>query len=140
MEDKTLILIKPDAVEEKLTGVILDRIEKRGFRILRMEMLSATAGQIHEHYEHLLASEHFPRILAWMTRSPLVALILERENAIAEARAMIGTTDPQKAAIGTIRGDFAKEIGANRIHASEDENAFWRESAIWFGWAVPTNA
>jgi nucleoside-diphosphate kinase len=130
--EETLILIKPDAVERHLIGAIIKRIEDRGLSITRMQLTQASTGQIERHYAHLAASEHYARIIRWMTRGPLVALLVTGENAIQAMRQTIGATDPLQAAPGSIRGDFASWIGANLVHASSDRVAVEVEREIWF--------
>jgi nucleoside-diphosphate kinase len=132
MIENTVILIKPDAVEGKYVGRIIDRLEANGITFDDIRFVRATKRLIDAHYAHMLESEHYPRILAWMTRSPLVAMLARGEDVIAHARALIGPTDPLKAPRGTIRGDFASDIGANRIHASANYTDFVREYEIWF--------
>lgn len=130
--ETTLVLIKPDGVERNLVGEIITRFERRDLFLASIKSLVATRAMIDAHYAHLLNSEHYPRILGWMTRGILVAATFTGDNAIAVAKQTIGATDPLKAAPGTIRADFANKIGSNLVHASADANDAQRELAIWF--------
>jgi nucleoside-diphosphate kinase len=127
----TLVLIKPDGVERRLVGTILERFERRGLDIAYLKMVDATRAQIANHYAHLLESPHYPRIETWMTRGPLVVVALTGPNAIEVARQTVGATDPLKAAPGTIRAEFGNWIGSNLVHASESVDDVTRERQIW---------
>jgi nucleoside-diphosphate kinase len=124
MSNKTFTMIKPDAVEKNYIGAILNKISEAGFRItaLRMTQLSTeTAGKFYEiHKERPFYGE----LVSYMSSGPIVAAILEKENAVEDFRKLIGATDPKKAEPGTIRALYAESIAANAIHGSDsDENA-----------------
>ena len=117
--ETSLILFKPDAMEKKLTGILLARFEAAGFRIRGIKMLQLTPEILAEHYAHIADQPFFPSTVKFMSRTPVVALILEGEDAIARIRAMLGPTDSSKAEKGTIRGDFGEDIRHNVCHASD---------------------
>lgn len=117
--ETSLILLKPDAVEKKLTGKVITRFEEAGLRLRGVKMLQFTDALLHEHYAHIASKPFFPEVVSFMTRTPVVALALEGENAIARIRELLGPTDSRKAAKGTIRGDFGVDMMTNICHASD---------------------
>ena len=121
--ERTLVLLKPDAVQRNLIGEIIARFEKKGFKVVGLKMQSPSEAVWKEHYAHIAAKPFFPAILKFMTASPLVAIALEGANVVEELRKMIGATNPKDAVLGTIRGDFAKTIDYNVIHASDSVEA-----------------
>ncbi len=121
--ERTLVLLKPDAVQRNLVGSILSRFEAKGYKIVGLKMQSPSEAVWKEHYAHIAAKPFFPAILKFMTASPLVAVALEGSNVVDELRKMIGATNPKEAVLGTIRGDFAKTIDFNVIHASDSAAA-----------------
>jgi nucleoside-diphosphate kinase len=117
-------MLKPDAVANKNTGAILDAIIKGGFNIIAMKMLQLTPEKAGAFYSVHKARPFYGELVKYMSSGPIVAAILEKDNAIEDFRKLIGATDPSKAAPGTIRARFAKSIDANAIHGSDsDENA-----------------
>jgi len=117
-------MIKPDAVANKHTGAILDQIIKAGFKIIAMKLLQLTPEKAGEFYEVHKSRPFYGELVKYMSSGPIVAIILEKENAIEDFRKLIGNTDPKKAEAGTIRAMFAKSIDANAIHGSDsDANA-----------------
>ena len=124
MTNRTFTMIKPDAVANKHTGAILDRIVKGGFKIIAMKLLHLTPEKAGAFYEVHKARPFYNDLVKYMSSGPIVAAILEKENAIDDFRKLIGATDPAKAEKGTIRAMFAKSIDANAIHGSDsDDNA-----------------
>jgi len=122
--NRTFTMIKPDAVANKNTGAILDAIIKGGFKIIAMKMLHLSPEKAGAFYEIHKTRPFYNDLVKYMSSGPIVAAILEKENAIEDFRKLIGATDPSKAAPGTIRAMFAKSIDANAIHGSDsDENA-----------------
>lgn len=132
MTNRTFTIIKPNAVGQHHTGNILSIIEKTGFRILALKMLYLSRSDVEKFY-HVHKDKPFFRTLSlFMTAGPIVVAVLEKENAVADFRALIGSTDPAKAAEGTIRKRFAESKTRNAIHASDsDENAA-EEAAFFF--------
>lgn len=124
MSNRTFTMIKPDAVANKHTGAILDQIIKAGFKIIAMKLLQLTPEKAGEFYEVHKSRPFYGELVKYMSSGPIVAIILEKENAIEDFRKLIGNTDPKKAEAGTIRAMFAKSIDANAIHGSDsDANA-----------------
>lgn len=118
-KERTLIIIKPDAVQRGLTGEILKRFEARGLRIVGMKFMSVSQALAEKHYEIHKGKPFFEGLVSYIISSPVVVIALEGSNAIAAARKTIGATKPQEAEAGTIRGDFALEIGRNLVHGSD---------------------
>lgn len=129
---RSLVLLKPDAVQRGLVGEILARLEKRGLKIVAMKTMQLDETILKEHYAHLADKPFFPEIVSYMTLCPVVALILEGPNAIVALRNTLGATNPLEAAPWTIRGDYALSIGFNLIHASDGEEAAVAEIKRFF--------
>jgi nucleoside-diphosphate kinase len=128
----TFTMIKPDAVENGHIGAILDKINQAGFKIIAMKMTQLSKRDAEEFYAIHKDRPFFGELVAFMTRGPIVAAVLEKENAVEDFRAFIGATNPAEAAPGTIRNLYATSIGENAIHGSDsDENALI-ESAFHF--------
>lgn len=123
-QNKTFTMIKPDAVANGHTGAILDQIIKRGFKIIAMKYLALSGEKAGQFYEIHKERPFYGELVSFMSSGPIVAAILEKENAVDDFRKLIGATDPAKAEKGTIRNLFAQSIGANAIHGSDSaENA-----------------
>lgn len=133
MTETTLVLLKPDAVRRSKIGEIIRRIEDRGLRIVRMQMLEPDTTTIDRHYFEHVGRDYYPRMRAFMTSGPLVAIEVGGESAVAAMRQLAGATNPLEAAPGTIRGDLATWTGQNLIHASDSLGSATRELALWFG-------
>ena len=122
--NKTFTMLKPDAVEKGHIGAILEKITASGFRIVAMKLTQMTAADAKEFYAIHKERPFFPELVEYMTRGPIVAAILEKDNAVEDFRTLIGATNPAEAAEGTIRKLYAQSIAANAIHGSDsDENA-----------------
>ena len=135
--ETTLILVKPDAVAQVLTGEVLQRLEKNGFKILNCRMLRLTPALLQEHYAHLASLPFFPEIETFMASGPVVAVALSGENAITRVRELLGPTDSTKAPKGTIRGDLGKDKMHNVLHASDSAEAAQAELKRFFGSTDP---
>jgi len=131
--ERTLILVKPDAFARGLTGEIIARFERKGLALVALRHLTASRETAEEHYAEHAERPFFPELVAFLTSGPLVALVLEGEQAIGAARQLIGATDPLQATPGTIRGDLAIEMGRNMVHGSDSPESAARETGIWFG-------
>ena len=132
--NRTFTMIKPDGVENGHIGGILNMITEGGFRIVAMKLTQLTVADAQKFYAVHSARPFFGELVEFMTRGPIVAAILEKDNAVEDFRKLIGATDPQKAAPGTIRNLFAKSIEANAIHGSDsDENALIEGSFFFSG-------
>lgn len=124
MIERTLLMIKPDAVQRNLIGKITDRLETAGFKVVELKMVHLTDAKAREFYKVHEGRPFLDELVEFMSSSPIVAMALERENAVAALRELIGATDPKKAAVGTIRQNFALDVGKNSVHASDSvENA-----------------
>jgi nucleoside-diphosphate kinase len=131
--ERSLILLKPDAVQRRLAGEILGRIEARGFEIREAKLVTASRELGEEHYAEHREKPFFGELVAFITSGPTLALVVEGEGAIATLRATIGATDPANAAPGTIRGDLASSMPDNLVHGSDSPESAEREIALWFG-------
>ncbi|MDR0327950.1 MAG: nucleoside-diphosphate kinase [Planctomycetaceae bacterium] len=131
--ERTLILLKPDAVERHLVGTILSRFEQKGLKIVAMRMLQFTLELARQHYTDHVGKPFYPGLETYITSGPVVAAILEGPEAIAIVRRMIGPTNGAEAPSGTIRGDFAVNSQRNLVHASDSPAAAERETALFFG-------
>jgi nucleoside-diphosphate kinase len=129
---RTLILIKPDAFERRLTGEILARFERKGLRIVAMRLLEADEETANRHYAEHAEKPFFGELVSFITGGPLVALVLEGHEAVAAARQLIGATNPIEAAPGSMRGDLGLEVTFNLVHGSDSDESAEREIAIWF--------
>lgn len=132
MEERTLVLIKPDAVQRRLIGEIITRFERRGLRIVAMKMLWMDREMAERHYAAHRGKSFFEPLIEFITSGPLVAMVLEGKRAISVVRQTMGATDPGEADPGTIRGDFAMEIRYNLVHGSDSPETAEREIALFF--------
>ena len=132
MNERTLVLIKPDGVQRLLTGRILARYEDRGLKLVALKLVHVTTEHAERHYAVHREKPFFRGLVDFITSAPLVAAVLEGPNAIAVVRAMNGATRPHEAAPGTIRGDFALETAQNIVHASDGPETAAIELDIWF--------
>ena len=130
--EKSLVLIKPDAVERNLIGKILEVYEGAGLKIKAMEMKQINKEFAEKHYEEHRDKQFFNSLIKYITRSPLVALILEEEDAINKIRSLNGATNPEKAEFGTIRRRFALSGTENSVHASDAIESAEKEIKLWF--------
>ncbi len=130
--EKTLILLKPDALQRGLIGKITTRFEDKGLKIVGLKMMSVSDALVEEHYAHHKDKPFFAGLKSFMQSSPVVALVIEGADAVATVRKMAGITKAREADFGTIRGDFAMSVQANLIHVSEDEKAAFAEVTRFF--------
>ncbi len=129
---RTLVLLKPDAVRRGLVGAILARFEARGLTIVALEMRTVDGAQADRHYAEHVERDFYPPLRAFVTSGPLVALVLEGDSAVEVVRGINGATDGRKAAPGTIRGDFSLSNRENLVHGSDSPESAEREIGIWF--------
>jgi nucleoside-diphosphate kinase len=132
MTERTLVLIKPDAVQRLLAGRILSRFEDRGLKLVGLKLVHVDRELAERHYAVHRQKPFFGSLVEFITSSPLVAAAFEGPNAIAVVRAMVGATRPHEATPGTIRGDFALETAQNLVHASDGADTAATELALWF--------
>lgn len=130
--ERTLSIIKPDAVERNLVGKILARFEENGFQIVATKMLRLTQVQAEGFYAEHQGKEFFTSLVEYMTSAPVVVSVLEKENAVKDYRTLIGTTNPETAAEGTIRKEFAQSQRRNSVHGSDSKESAEREIAYFF--------
>jgi nucleoside-diphosphate kinase len=130
--ERTLVLIKPDALERRLAGEILDRLERRGLVIRAAKLVRVDRGLAERHYDEHREKPFFGELLDFITSAPTLALVVEGESAISVVRATMGATNPAQAAPGTIRGDLALAMPNNLVHGSDSEESAAREIALWF--------
>ena len=129
---RTLVLIKPDAVQRGLIGEILSRFERKGLTPVAAQFVVASNAQGQAHYAEHASKPFFPSLLTFITCGPLLSLALEGDEAVAVVRNLVGPTDGRKAPPGTIRGDFGISRSSNLVHGSDSPEAAARELKIWF--------
>jgi nucleoside-diphosphate kinase len=130
--ERTLVLIKPDAVQRALAGEILSRFERRGLEIVEAKSVTVDRGLAEEHYAEHAEKPFFGELVEFITSAPTLAFVLEGEGAIAVVRTTMGATNPADAAPGTIRGDLALSMPDNLVHGSDSSASAEREIALWF--------
>jgi nucleoside-diphosphate kinase len=131
-KERTFVIIKPDAVQRGLIGKIITRFEEKGIKIVAMKLVSVSKELAEKHYGIHIGKTFFESTVKYITSSPVVAIVLEGNNAIDMVRGMMGKTDPQKADVGTIRGDYGQFIGRNIVHGSDSKENAEFEINLWF--------
>ena len=132
MSERTLVLVKPDAVRRGLVGEVLTRFERKGLQIAAMDLRGVDGETADRHYAEHLERDFYPPLREFITSGPLVAMVLEGDEAIAVVRLLVGATDGRKAAAGTIRGDLSLSNRENLVHASDSADSATREIGIFF--------
>ena len=130
--ERTLVLVKPDGVARGLVGEIIGRIERKGLKIVALELRTLDRSTAEQHYGEHEGKSFFGELVDFITSGPLVALVAEGPRAHEAVRALMGVTDPVKSAPGSIRGDFAVEIGQNLVHGSDSPESATREVGLFF--------
>ena len=130
--DRTLILVKPDAFARSLTGEIIARFERKGLRIVALRHMTVSRDLAERHYAEHADKPFFGELVDFITSGPIVAMVFEGVEAVKAARQAIGATNPLEAAPGSIRGDFAIEMGQNMVHGSDSAESAAREAALFF--------
>ena len=130
--DRTLILVKPDAFARGLTGEIIARFERKGLKLAALKLMTTPRETAETHYAEHADKPFFGELVDFITSAPLVAMILEGDQAVPAARQVIGATNPLEANTGSIRGDFAVQVGQNMVHGSDSPESAEREIGIWF--------
>lgn len=130
--ERTLVLIKPDAVQRGLAGSVISRLERTGLKIVAMKMLHMDEGLAHRHYAVHRGKAFFDDLVRFITSGPIIAFVLQGNNAVEITRKLVGATDPAKAAGGTIRGDLGIDIGHNLVHASDSLENAAKEVSLFF--------
>jgi nucleoside-diphosphate kinase len=130
--ERTLILVKPDAFSRRLTGEIIARFERKGLRLVALKQMRMQRELAEKHYAEHKGKPFYEELVTFITSGPLVAMVLQGEKAVEAARQVIGATNPIQAAPGSIRGDFATEVGKNLVHGSDSLQAAAREVQLFF--------
>ncbi len=130
--ERTFIMIKPDGVQRNLVGEVIQRFEKKGFKLAGLKMLNVSQELAEKHYEIHKDKPFFGGLVKFITSSPVVGMVWEGEGVVASSRLIIGATNPQTANPGTIRGDYGITIGRNLIHGSDAVENAEKEIALWF--------
>ena len=130
--ERTLVLLKPDAVQRRLVGRIISRFEDKGLKIVGMKLMQVTQELAERHYAEHREKPFFSELVSFITSSPIVAMVVEGPDAISEVRRLMGKTDPREAAPGTIRGDYGLSITQNLVHGSDSPESAAREIPIFF--------
>ena len=130
--EQTLILVKPDAFARGLTGEIIARFERKGLEIVALKHMTTPRDLAEIHYDEHKERPFFGELVDFTTSAPLIAMVLEGDQAVTSARQLIGATNPLEANTGSIRGDFAIQVGQNMVHGSDSNESAAREIGIWF--------
>ncbi|KAK6457025.1 nucleoside diphosphate kinase [Scheffersomyces xylosifermentans] len=130
--ERTFIAIKPDGVQRGLVASILSRFENRGFKLVGIKLVQPTESLLREHYDDLQSKPFFPSLLSYMLSGPVLATVWEGKDAVKTGRTILGATNPLASAPGTIRGDFAIDMGRNVCHGSDSVESANKEIALWF--------
>lgn len=140
-EERTFVAIKPDAVKRGLIGKIIERIENKGYKIVGLKMLNVSEELASKHYEEHIGKPFYARLIEFITSGPIVAMVIQGENAIAGMRQVMGKTRPEEADVGTIRADFAQTKEFNVIHGSDcavsaakEINLYFKEEELCDNW------
>jgi nucleoside-diphosphate kinase len=131
-DNRTLVLCKPDAVERGLVGEVIDRLERKGLKLVKLELRQLDEATAKRHYAEHDGKPFFNDLVSFITRSPLVAMVVEGAEAWKVVRTLMGSTNPRDAAPGTIRGDLAIELTENLVHGSDGPESADREIALFF--------
>jgi nucleoside-diphosphate kinase len=132
MSERTLVLVKPDGVRRGLVGEVVSRLERKGLTLVAMELRTLSRETAEEHYAEHTERPFFGELVDFITGGPLVALVVEGPRAVEAVRTLMGVTDPVKAGPGSLRGDYALEIGQNLVHGSDSPESAAREVKIFF--------
>jgi nucleoside-diphosphate kinase len=132
VSQRTLILVKPDGVERNVIGDVISRIERKGLKVVALELRTIDIETAHAHYAEHAEKSFFGELVEFITSGPVVALVAEGDRAIEAFRALAGATDPVKALPGTIRGDYALAVAQNIVHGSDSPESAEREIKIFF--------
>ncbi|KAF7221180.1 nucleoside diphosphate kinase, mitochondrial [Nothobranchius furzeri] len=130
--ERTLIAVKPDGVQRRLVGRIIQRFEQRGFKLVGLKMMTASEDLLSEHYRELRTKPFFHSLQSYMTSGPVVVMVWEGHNVVQTSRTMVGPTNPTVAQAGTVRGDFSIHVSRNVVHASDSLEGAQREIQLWF--------
>lgn len=132
MSERSLVLVKPDGVSRGLVGEVISRIERKGLRLVALELRNVERSVAEQHYAEHASKPFYESLLEFITGGPLVAMVVEGERAIEAFRQLAGATDPVKSTTGSIRGDYAVEVQYNIVHGSDSPESAKREIDLWF--------
>ncbi|CBZ29691.1 nucleoside diphosphate kinase b [Leishmania mexicana MHOM/GT/2001/U1103] len=130
--ERTFIAVKPDGVQRGLAGEIICRFERKGYKLVALKMLQPTTEQAEGHYKDLSSKPFFPALVKYFSSGPIVCMVWEGKNVVKGGRMLLGATNPADSHPGTIRGDFAVDVGRNVCHGSDSVESAEREIAFWF--------
>ena len=130
--ERTVVLLKPDALQRDLLGEIIGRFERKGLKIIAMKMVPLTDNLLEEHYAHLTDKPFFGDLKTFMMQTPVIAMVLEGLEVVAEVRKLVGSTNPRHADAGTIRADLSMNVPSNLIHASDSAESAQKEVSRFF--------
>ena len=130
--ERTLVLVKPDGVQRGLIGEVISRLERRGLKLVGMKLMQVDDALARQHYGEHVDRPFFPGLVAFITSSPVVAMVWEADNAVEAVRSTMGQTNPTASPPGTIRGDLALDIGRNLVHGSDRPESAQRELSLFF--------
>ncbi|GAA5949302.1 hypothetical protein JCM10213_006707 [Rhodosporidiobolus nylandii] len=130
--EQTYIMIKPDGVQRGLVGEIIGRFEKRGYKLAALKLTQPSVSHLEKHYEDLSSKGFFKGLINYMASGPVVAMVWEGKDAVKTGRTILGATNPLASAPGTIRGDYAIDVGRNVCHGSDAVESAKKEIALWF--------
>ncbi|KAG5496357.1 hypothetical protein JKF63_02659 [Porcisia hertigi] len=130
--ERTFIAVKPDGVQRGLVGEIIARFERKGFKLVALKMLQPTKEQAQGHYKDLASKPFFPALVEYFSSGPIVGMVWEGKNVVKSGRVLLGATNPADSQPGTIRGDYAVDVGRNVCHGSDAVESAQREIAFWF--------
>ncbi|CAO1629979.1 unnamed protein product [Jaminaea pallidilutea] len=131
--EQTFIAVKPDGVQRGLVGEIIGRFEKRGYQLVAMKLVHASKDHLEKHYADLKGKPFFPGLIEYMSSGPVAAMVWQGKDVVKQGRALLGATNPLASAPGTIRGDFAIDVGRNICHGSDSVESAQKEISLWFG-------
>ncbi|AWP18733.1 putative nucleoside diphosphate kinase 3 [Scophthalmus maximus] len=132
VNERTFLAVKPDGVQRKLVGEIVQRFERKGFKLVGLKLMQASEELLREHYSELRSKPFFSGLIAYMSSGPVVAMVWQGLDVVKTARKMLGETNPADSLPGTIRGDYCVEVGRNVIHGSDSVASAQREISLWF--------
>lgn len=132
MRERTFVMVKPDGVQRGLVGEVISRLERKGLKLVAAKLMQVPRETAERHYAPHRERPFFPGLIRFITSGPVMAMVWEGERAVAAVRAIMGATDPLAAGPGTIRGDFALDIGMNIVHGSDSPESAEREIGIFF--------
>jgi len=133
VRERTFIMVKPDGVQRGLVGDIISRFEKKGFKLVGLKMAQPGKELFERHYADLSSKPFFPGLVSYASSGPVVAMVWEGNNVVKTGRKMLGATRPDDSEPGTIRGDYAIDVGRNVIHGSDSVDSANKEIELWFG-------